>query len=187
LSLASIAPAEDGPAGALEGAGELVLFPVEDEYLASRCAARLLITAPASRGAEGLARRIHRSSARGLLPFLRTEARDLPPEPSTLRHTCGTLLDDAAGGTIFMNDVEAMPPVVQGTLLEVLEELESSRVASPAIRLVSGTAVALFDRVRAGAFSEALFYRLNVMHLVSSPSWIPVTLPPAPSRPVPNR
>jgi DNA-binding NtrC family response regulator len=148
--------------------GTLVMFPVEGESLAGRSAARLLITAPASRGAEEVARRIHRGSARGWFPFLRTEARDFPLEPSMLRHTCGTLLDDAAGGTIFMNDVEAMPSVVQGTLIEVLDELESRRVASAAIRLVSGTTVSLFDRVRAGAFSEALFYRLNVIHLVSS-------------------
>src|SRR4051812_17915109 len=105
------------PGGAPHGA--VLSFPIEGESLARRCAARLLITAPASPAAEEIARRIHRTSAREWFPFLRTEARDFPVEPRMLRDICATLIDDAAGGTIFMSDVKAMPSVVQGTLVEV--------------------------------------------------------------------
>ena len=52
-------------------------------------------------------------------------------------------------------------------LIDLLAGLESARVPSAAVRLISGTTVSLLDRVAAGTFSERLFYRLNTIHLAA--------------------
>jgi len=140
----------------------------EDEEMASRSAARLLITASARGRTEALAQRIHGVSSRAGFPFVRTRARNLPIEPQMLRDTCSDLLDAAAGGSVLISDVEEMPPAVQGALVETLAELESARPPSAAVRLIASTTVSLLDRVAAGTFSDRLFYRLNTIHFVVS-------------------
>ena len=138
---------------------------VPDEDVARGSAARLLITASAHGGAEALARRIHEASARAPFAVVRTRAGDLPSEPWMLRDTCSALLDAAAGGTLVISDVDAMPPMVQELLIELLEDLEFARAPEASVRLVSDTAVPLLERIAAGTFSERLFYRLNIIHL----------------------
>ena len=54
---------------------------------------------------------------------------------------------------------------MQEALIDLLAGLESARRPSAAVRLISGTTVALLDRVAGGTFSERLFYRLNIIHL----------------------
>ena len=71
------------------------------------------------------------------------------------------------GGSLLLSDVETMPPLVQDRLIELLDELQLERAPAAAIRLVSGTTVLLRDRVLAGGFSERLFYRLNILHLMA--------------------
>ena len=119
---------------------------VEDEDAASRSAARLLITASTQRGVEALARRIHETGLRAELPFVHTWACDLPIGAEALSDHCSGFLDAAAGGSMLISDVEEMPPIVQDVLLELV--------------------VSLLDRVTAGTFSDRLFYRSNVIHLV---------------------
>jgi DNA-binding NtrC family response regulator len=138
---------------------------VDDEDLASKSQARILITACASEDVEALARRVHDASPRALLPFVQIGAVDLPADPRLLRATCSSLLSVARGGTMFISDVEQMSASAQGLLLEVIAELERTTPSSAAVRLMSGTTVALVDAVATGAFSERLFYRLNTIHL----------------------
>jgi DNA-binding NtrC family response regulator len=146
-----------------------VLAPttVEDEDVAAHSASRLLISGASRQGVETLARRIHGAGRRAPFPFLQQQASHLPIEAATLRAHCARVLDAAAGGSMLISDVEDLPPVVQGMLIELLAELESASCRSPAVRLISGTTVALFDRVLAGTFSAPLFYRLNIIHLVA--------------------
>jgi DNA-binding NtrC family response regulator len=141
------------------------LAALDDEELAARSAARLLITADTSREAEALARRLHTASVRAGFPFVRKEASELPVEPHMLRDTCASLVEGAAGGTLFLHDVEAMPRDVQNVFVELLAELESTRAASDAVRVVAATTASLVDRVADGRFSERLFYRLNTIHV----------------------
>jgi DNA-binding NtrC family response regulator len=63
-----------------------------------------------------------------------------------------------------------MPSIVQNQLLDLLAELELARAPSAAVRLVCGTSVSLLDRIAAGTFSERLFYRLNMIHLMADGS-----------------
>jgi DNA-binding NtrC family response regulator len=67
---------------------------------------------------------------------------------------------------VLISAVEEMPPAVQDALIELLAELEFARSPSAEIRLISGTTESLLDRVAAGTFSERLFYRLNIIHLM---------------------
>jgi two-component system C4-dicarboxylate transport response regulator DctD len=139
----------------------------EDECLAARSVARLLITASTSRRVELVARRIHLASVRTDRPFVQERARDLPLAAGPLREACSDLLDAAAGGSVLLSDVDEMPETVQELLIGLLEELEHERDVAAAVRLVSGSTVSLLERVLAGTFSAQLFYRLNVIHVVT--------------------
>lgn len=139
---------------------------VEEEEMAGRSSATLLITASTRREVETVARRIHRTSFRATSPFVRVGTVTLPIEFRSLRERCSALLDAATGGSMLMTDVEEMPATVQGLLVELLADLQSARAPSAAVRVISGTTVSLLDRIAAGTFSERLFYRLNLLHLV---------------------
>ena len=145
----------------------MVLPAVEDEDVARRSAATLLITASSQQHVETFARRIHARGPRARFPFVQTWAGELPVAPEALREHCGRFLDAAAGGSVLVSAVEEMPGAVQDALIELLAGLELLRRPSAAIRLISGTTVSLLDRVAAGTFSERLFYRLNVIHLTA--------------------
>ena len=153
--------------GTDEPQSAVTFLAVEDEDAVSRSAARLLITAPTPRGVETLARRIHGAGLRAELPFVHTWACDLSIGAEALTEQCSGFLDAAAGGSMLISDVEEMPPIVQDVLLELLDRLEFVRRPAAAVRLISGTTVSLFDRVTAGTFSDRLFYRLNIIHLMA--------------------
>jgi len=146
--------------------GQAVVDALEDEELAGRTGARLLITA-ANGAVETVARRVHGGSRRAAFPFVRVWAGELPEDPVMLRETCVTLLEAAPGGSMFITDVEDMPPIVQDVLVELLVDLQGARAPSDAVRVITATSVSLLDRVAAGTFSERLFYRLNLIHLVA--------------------
>ncbi len=139
---------------------------VQDLNVASRTSARLLITASTPHAVEMLARRIHESGARAQFPFVMICAGELPIDAQALRHDCVRFLDAAEGGSMFVSAVEEMPSAVQEALIDLLAVLESARRPSAAVRLISGTTVPLLDRIAAGTFSERLFYRLNIIHLL---------------------
>ena len=149
----------------LRTAGDaLALLPVDDEDVGSQSRARLLITAPTQQGVENLARRIHDAGPRARFPFVQTWGVELPVGPELLKEYCARLLDSAAGGSLLVSAVEEMPATVQDALIDLLGGLEFARM--PTARLISETTVSLRDRVAAGTFSERLFYRLNIIHLM---------------------
>lgn len=152
------------------------LLGVDDVNLASRSPARLLITASTPPAVETLARRIHGIGPRARFPFVMTCAGELPTDAQALGHDCARLLDAAAGGSVLVSAVEEMPSAAQDAWIDLLAALESSRRPSAAVRLISGTTVSLLDRVAAGTFSERLFYRLNIIHLVAGAGSPDVTL-----------
>ena len=139
--------------------------PVEDEELASRSSARLLISGLTEEGVQMLARRIHMSGPRADSPFVHTRAAEFPVGTTALREFCIHFLTAADGGSVLISAIEEMPASVQGTLMALLQRLEAEGVPSGAVRLISGTTVSLMERVTAGMFSAPLFYRLNMIHL----------------------
>jgi Sigma-54 interaction domain len=68
---------------------------------------------------------------------------------------------------LLLQEVHALDPLDQALLEKEIEELRT-RPTRP-LRIVASSSAALFDRVVDQLFSERLFYRLNVIHLVVPP------------------
>jgi two-component system response regulator AtoC len=88
------------------------------------------------------------------------------------------LFELADGGSVFLDEVGDLAPVLQPKLLGVLEgktfrRVGGTREVSANVRLIAATSKDLVNEVTAGTFREDLYYRLNVM---------PVYLPPLRAR-----
>jgi DNA-binding NtrC family response regulator len=145
----------------------VALHVLDDEDLASHSPARVLITASTQQGVEMLARRVHAGGPRSQSPFVHVCGGGLSVEPEVVKEYFTRVLTTAAGGSILISAVEEMAPAVQDALMELLAGFEFAPTPSATVRLISGTTVSLLDRVNAGTFSDRLFYRLNVIHLMS--------------------
>ncbi len=144
---------------------------------------RLLISGPAGVGKEVAARLMHNWSNRADASFVTISAARLSPE-SVEEELFGTerngkiektgLMEEAHGGTLFIDEVADMPLDTQGKILRVLTEqsfnrLGGSQKVNVDVRVVSATSRDLEVEIREKRFREDLFYRLNV---------VPVILPP---------
>lgn len=73
-------------------------------------------------------------------------------------------------GTIFLDEIGEMSPIMQAKLLRVIQEREIERVGSSKtikvdVRIIAATNRDLQKDVSSGRFREDLFYRLNVVTL----------------------
>ena len=146
----------------------------------------ILILGESGTGKELVARALHFNSRRQFAPFIPINCSALPEnllESELFGHCKGAftgaindkkgLFQEADGGTIFLDEISSMPPVLQSRLLRVLQDREVRRVGdniatSVNVRVLSATNEPLEERVKAGTFREDLYYRLNV---------IPINLP----------
>ena len=76
------------------------------------------------------------------------------------------LFEEAAGGTIFLDEIEKIPEAVQAKLLQVLDRGEirpvgATRTRKVEARVICATGGDLRARIREGRFLEDLYYRLN--------------------------
>jgi two-component system response regulator AtoC len=152
----------------------------------------ILILGASGTGKELVARALHFNSRRQFAPFIPINCSALPEnllESELFGHCKGAftgaindkkgLFQEADGGTIFLDEIGSMPPVLQSRLLRVLQEREVRRVGdnvavSVNVRVLAATNEPLEKRIAEGTFREDLFYRLNV---------IPITLPSLAERP----
>jgi len=146
----------------------------------------VLITGESGTGKELIARAIHYHSRRngkfvsincGALPESLLESELFGHErgafTGAIRDKKG-LFQEAAKGTIFLDEITEMSPPMQVKLLRVLQDRSIRRVGGndeiPVdVRVIAATNRDLSDSIQKGTFREDLFYRINV---------IPVTLPP---------
>lgn len=162
---------------------------IEDEAKrAARSDAKILVTGESGVGKEVVARMIHRYSARSSRAFVAMNCAGVPDsllESELFGHVRGSftgayrdkpgLLEQAHGGTIFMDEVGEMSLRMQALLLRFLEDGDIQRVGAERrtgtanVRIVAATNRVLLDQIAAGAFREDLYYRLNVIHLVIPP------------------
>ncbi|HEY0324497.1 MAG TPA: sigma-54 dependent transcriptional regulator [Allosphingosinicella sp.] len=138
---------------------------------------RVLITGPAGVGKEVAARLLHNWSPRTRGPFIVVGAAQMTPE-RVEEELFGVeeggelvrpgLLEQAHGGTLYIDEVADMPASTQAKILRVLTDQSFSRVGGQRIvkvdmRVVSSTARNLQDEIAGGRFREDLYYRLNVV------------------------
>jgi transcriptional regulator with PAS, ATPase and Fis domain len=130
-----------------------------------------------------VARAIHRASARSAGPFVALNCAALPEqllESELFGYEKGAFtgayasrpgrLEQAATGTLFLDEVGETSPLVQAKLLRVLEAREFQRlggakVLKTDVRLVAATNRDLHVAIGRGDFREDLFYRLSVFEI----------------------
>lgn len=84
------------------------------------------------------------------------------------------LFELAHGGTIFLDEINSLPPNLQAKLLRVIEEKEVMRIGSDYVipldvRVISAANEELKRKVENGTFRKDLFYRLNVLEVSIPP------------------
>jgi DNA-binding NtrC family response regulator len=141
----------------------------------ARTDANILIRGEAGTGKQMPARLVHAASARRGGPFLSVELGHLPPAVAEAT-LCGDAggkrgkLLEAHGGTIFLDEVGAMPRALQHRLLRVLQDgvliPDGGGAPTPVnVRVIAASSRNLEQMVRQGSLLDDLYYRLDVIPL----------------------
>ena len=149
---------------------------------------RILIVGPSGSGKELAARMIHGASTRSAGPFVVINAAAITPERMEIE-LFGTegasdqprkigALEEADGGTLFIDEIADMPRETQNRILRVLTEQTFQRVNGNVkvqvdVRIISSTARDIEHEIAEGRFREDLFHRLSV---------VPIRVPPLAER-----
>ncbi len=141
--------------------------------------ATLLFMGETGTGKGLFAQVVHEQSKRRDRPFVQVNCAALPEallESELFGYVQGAftgatrdksgLFEEAAGGTIFLDEIEKIPEAVQAKLLHVLDRGEirpvgATRAKRVDARVVCATSSDLRERIRDGRFLEDLYYRLN--------------------------
>lgn len=138
----------------------------DDIDLTSRTSVPVLITSDSRNQRQTRARLIHATGSAASGPFVTYSAAESGDAMGTdLRQT----FERARGGTLFVDDVGKLSTVAQEDLCELLQEYapapaNSTRTAS-GVRVIAGASQHLDSDLQSGIFCEALFYRLNIVHI----------------------
>jgi DNA-binding NtrC family response regulator len=151
--------------GTLVGEAPAFLRAVAQLPAAARSDAAVLITGETGTGKETVARAIHQLSDRAPLPFVAVSCGSLTESP--LEEELSRLLAQAAKGTVFLDEIEALTERGQMALLRVVQDRTFHAPGSGgeqhvAARFVAATSADLWPRVQAGTFRPDLYYRLCV-------------------------
>lgn len=178
--------AEPTPAAretALKGRSQAIAQLRRDVAKVAAAAAPVLIWGESGSGKELTARAIHDQSARRDGPFVPINCGAIPAsliQSELFGHERGAftgaarekrgLIESAAGGTVFLDEIGDLPMELQSNLLRFLQEKTVSRLGSTHsvtvdARVIAASHVDLQRAVAQGRFREDLFYRLNVLGL----------------------
>jgi two-component system response regulator PilR (NtrC family) len=149
--------------------------------------ANILILGESGTGKELVARAIHENSSRNKMPFVVINCGGIPEnllESELFGYMKGSftgayadrpgLFEMARGGSIFLDEIGDLPPMLQVKLLRVVQEKTFRRIGGAEdikvdVRIISATNQNFEEKVKKGEFREDLYFRLNV---------IPIHVPP---------
>ena len=164
--------------------------PVVRELLvkvSSSPASTILLTGESGTGKDLAARCVHHASARAGRPFMHITCSAMPEtllESELFGHEKGAftdarqqkkgLLEQAEGGTVYLDEIGEMTPLLQAKLLRFLEEKTFRRVGGGAditvdVRVIAATNRDLDNAVVNKEFREDLYYRLSVLSVPLPP------------------
>ncbi|MEM5789587.1 MAG: sigma-54 dependent transcriptional regulator, partial [Syntrophobacteraceae bacterium] len=145
--------------------------------------ATILMTGETGTGKSILAGTIHFNSRRRSKPFIKINCANIPEtllESELFGHERGAFtgatktrvgrMEQANGGTVFLDEIGELPASLQAKLLRVLEEKSFERLGGNQtirsdIRIIAATHRDLEAAVEAGSFREDLYYRINVLRI----------------------
>jgi DNA-binding NtrC family response regulator len=160
---------------------------LEQACMAAASSATVLIEAESGTGKELLARMIHQKSPRSLGPFVAVNCAALPEnllESELFGFEKGAFtganvskpgkFELADHGTLLLDEIGEMAPILQAKLLRVLQEQEVDRIGGKDpveidVRVIATTNRDLYALVQNGEFREDLYYRLKVVCLSIPP------------------
>lgn len=143
----------------------------------------VLITGESGTGKELVARAVHLGSPRKDKPFVVVECAALTDDAlekelfgQETASSAGTpairrgRVEQADGGTLFLDDMTALTPDLQVKLLRLLQDRRFERVGGSTpievdVRFVMATNTDLAKKVEEGTFREDLYYRVNVVQI----------------------
>jgi two-component system, NtrC family, nitrogen regulation response regulator NtrX len=150
---------------------------------------RILIVGPSGAGKELTARALHTASGRAEGPFVVINAAAMTPErmeielfgaeaQNGMQERKIGALEEADGGSLFIDEIADMPRETQNKILRVLVDQTFQRVGgtnklSVDVRIVSSTSRNIEAEIAAGKFREDLYHRLSV---------VPIRVPPLAER-----
>jgi DNA-binding NtrC family response regulator len=147
----------------------------------------ILITGETGTGKSFLSGAVHYNSIRKDRPFIKINCANLPEtllESELFGHEKGAFtganktrvgrLEQAKGGTVFLDEIGEMTSSLQAKLLRVLEEKSFERVGGNKtiysdVRIIAATNRKPETQVEEGTFREDLYYRLNVLRVQLPP------------------
>src|ERR1700757_1749573 len=146
---------------------------------AAKANSRILIVGPSGAGKELAARTLHNASSRAEGPFVVINAAAITPERMEvelfgIEQSNGEhqrkpgALEEAHGGTLFIDEIADMPRETQNKILRVLVDQTFQRVGGSTkvtvdVRIVSSTSRNIEADIAAGKFREDLYHRLSVV------------------------
>jgi two-component system response regulator AtoC len=143
----------------------------------------VLLRGESGTGKELLARRLHQKSRRAAGPYIRVNGAAIPLEmweSEFFGHRRGSFTGATADregwfqladrGTLFLDEVGAMPAEAQPKLLRTIQDGEFHRLGDQQptrvdVRIVAATNSDLESDIKDGRFRADLYYRLNVLQI----------------------
>ena len=147
----------------------------------------ILIRGESGTGKELVARTLHRQSQRNGKPFVAINCGSIPDhliQSELFGHEKGAFtgahqrkigrIEAANGGTLFLDEIGDLPMELQANLLRFLQEKHIERVGGSQpipvdVRVLAATHVDLEAAIVRGRFREDLYYRLNVLQVITAP------------------
>ncbi len=145
--------------------------------------ATILITGESGTGKEVMSSYIHRKSKRANGPFIAINCAAIPEsllESELFGHEKGAFtgavsrrlgkFEEANGGTLLLDEVSEMHPLLQSKLLRAIQEREITRIGNNDavkvdVRIIATSNRNLEESVSKGEFREDLYFRLNVVNI----------------------